>query len=107
MEPQAITDMLTELRDKAPAELQHYYIGFEDFWERKLWHELTDSVVEYFNHPESAPQRKALFITFVNSFAEKINQLKLVTLGLSAATQCTSNWGTCCVKNRQADGIFR
>lgn len=83
-----IPDFLGEQRDAAPEDLQHLFIAFEDFWERKLWHQLTDSLIEFFNHTESAPQRLPLYKTFILTFADKINQLKLVTLALGAATQC-------------------
>ncbi|OBT47945.1 26S proteasome regulatory subunit N9 [Pseudogymnoascus sp. WSF 3629] len=83
-----IPDFLAEQRDAAPAELQHLFISFEDYWERKLWHQLTDALVEFFNSPESGPQRLAFYKTFILTFADKINQLRLVTLALNAASQC-------------------
>lgn len=87
MDTDTIPNLLGDQRDQAPDEQQHYFIEFEDYWERKLWHELTDKLVEYFDTPESAKQRIPLFDTFIKSFANKINQLKLVKLGLSASTQ--------------------
>ncbi|KAF2197662.1 hypothetical protein GQ43DRAFT_195470 [Delitschia confertaspora ATCC 74209] len=87
MDTDRIPNLLGDQRDQAPDELQHFFIQFEDFWERKLWHELTDSLIEYFEHPQSAKQRIPLFEQFIKTFANKINQLKLVTLGLSAASQ--------------------
>jgi 26S proteasome regulatory subunit N9 len=87
MDRDNIPQHLSDQRDAAPEDLQHYFLQFEDFWERKLWHELTDSLVEYFSDPASAPQRITLFNTFIKSFADRINTLKLVTLGLSAAEQ--------------------
>jgi 26S proteasome regulatory subunit N9 len=83
-----IPDFLAEQRDVAPADLQHLFISFEDLWERKLWHQLTDTLIEFFNHPESAHQRLSFYRTFILTFADKINQLKLVTLALGAVTQC-------------------
>lgn len=88
MDLDTIPSFLAEQRDAAPVELQHFYITLEDFWERKLWHQLTDALVEYFNHPDSASQRLALWKNFILNFGDKINQLKLVTLGLLAVTQC-------------------
>ncbi|KAH0565646.1 hypothetical protein GP486_000956 [Trichoglossum hirsutum] len=88
MDSDAIPNFLAEQHLAAPANLQHLVMSFEDFWERRLWHQLTDVLVEYFSHSESAPQRIPLYKTFVLSFSEKINQLKLVKLGLIAATQC-------------------
>jgi 26S proteasome regulatory subunit N9 len=83
-----IPDFLAEQRYVAPADLQHLFISFEDLWERKLWHQLTDTLIEFFNNKESAPQRLPVYRTFILTFADKINQLKLVTLALSAASQC-------------------
>lgn len=88
MNVDTIPDFLAEQRDAAPADLQHLFISFEDLWERKLWHQLTDILIEFFNHKESAVQRLPFYRTFILTFADKINQLKLVTLALSAATQC-------------------
>lgn len=88
MDTDTIPNLLADQRDSAPDELQHYFIQFEDFWERKLWHELTDVLIDYFHNDQSAPQRIPLYNTFIKSFADKINQLKLVTLGLRAAEQC-------------------
>ena len=90
MDADKIPNHLAEQREQAPDEFAPYYFTFEDYWERKLWHELTDSLLEYFKLPESASQRLPLFTTFIKSFADKINALKLVQLGLSAATQCES-----------------
>ena len=87
-ELEMIPDYLSDQRDKAPDELQHFFLSFEDYWERKLWHELTHSLLEFYDQPTSAPQRIPLYNTFVKAFADKINQLKLVTVGLSAASQC-------------------
>ncbi|KAF7920071.1 hypothetical protein BELL_0007g00300 [Botrytis elliptica] len=88
MNVDTIPDFLGEQRDAAPADLQHLFLSFEDLWEKKLWHQLTDALVEFFNHKESASQRLPIYKTFILTFADKINQLKLVTLALSAASQC-------------------
>jgi 26S proteasome regulatory subunit N9 len=79
---------LQEQRDEAPEDLQHFFLSFEDYWERKLWHELTDILVTFYTEPQSAKQRLPIFNNFIKSFADKINQLKLVRIGLSTAHQC-------------------
>jgi 26S proteasome regulatory subunit N9 len=84
----AIPDFLAEQRDDAPADFQHVFLTFEDLWERKLWHELTNNLVEFFRSSESSSQRFAIYTNFILTFADKINQLKLVWLGLQASTQC-------------------
>ncbi|KAF1352323.1 hypothetical protein BDV97DRAFT_144189 [Delphinella strobiligena] len=88
MDIDTVPTFLSEQREKAPDDSQHYFLTFEDYWERKLWHELTDVLIEYFQQDQSASQRLPLFNTFIKSFADKINQLKLVTLALSTASQC-------------------
>ena len=89
MDPEIISNFLAEQREAAPEDLQQSFLTIEDFWDRKLWHQLTDVLEEYFQNPTSAAQRLPLFRRFILSFAEKINQLKFVSLGLSAATQCS------------------
>ncbi|KAH8887062.1 PCI-domain-containing protein [Thozetella sp. PMI_491] len=91
MSVDTISDFLVEQRDQAPEELQALVLDFEDLWERKLWHQLTNSLLEFFNHPGSAPQRLQFYKVFILKFADKINQLKLVDLALKAATQCRDN----------------
>ncbi|KAJ5814684.1 hypothetical protein N7474_006461 [Penicillium riverlandense] len=91
MDSSKIPDFLAEQQQQGTPETQSYFLTFEDFWERKLWHQLTDALVEFFRLPESAPQRLAIFKTFVLSFADRINQLKFVALGLMAATECADD----------------
>ncbi|KAK3301517.1 uncharacterized protein B0H64DRAFT_353451 [Chaetomium fimeti] len=91
MNVDTISDFLGEQRDSAPDELQPLILEFETLWERKLWHQLTNQLIEFFNNPGSAPQRLQFYKVFVLKFADKINQLKLVDLALKAATQCRDN----------------
>jgi len=86
-DPEKISDFLTEQRDEAPAEVQPVFLDLEDFWERKLWHQLTEKLLEHFTSKESSGQRLPLYNKFILSFADKINQLKLVKLALSAAIE--------------------
>jgi 26S proteasome regulatory subunit N9 len=95
MNVDTISDFLAEQRDAAPEELQPLVLEFETLWERKLWHQLTNQLIDFFNNPGSAPQRLQFYKVFVLKFADKINQLKLVDLALKAATQCRGmDW--CC-----------
>lgn len=84
MDTDAIPNLLESLRDEASDDYASYFLEFEDLHERKLWHELTDKLLEYFSEPESGKQRIPLFDTFIKSFANKINQIKLVELGLAS-----------------------
>lgn len=91
MNVDTIADFLADQRDETPDELQYLIIQFENYWERKLWHQLTDALIEFFANPKSEPQRLKFYKVFILKFADKINQLKLVDLGLKAATQCKGN----------------
>jgi hypothetical protein len=88
MDVDTIPNLLADQRDAAPEHVQHFFLQFEDLWERKLWHELTNELVLYFQQDQSQKQRLPLYNNFIKTFAEKINQLQLVTLGLSTASQC-------------------
>lgn len=90
MNVDTIPDFLVETAGEAHSDLQPAFLEFEDLWERKLWHQLTDALVSFFNHKESAPQRLPMYNKFILTFADKINQLKLVTLALSSSLQCRS-----------------
>jgi hypothetical protein len=77
-----IPDFLLEQQAQGSAETQPYFLTFEDYWERKLWHQLTDSLVEFFRMPESAPHRLALFKTFVLSFADRVEPAQVCVAGV-------------------------
>ena len=47
--------VLSELRKQFPIELQEYLNVFEDLYDRKLWHQLTLKIEEFFSKPESGP----------------------------------------------------
>lgn len=91
MDVDTIPNLLADQRDAAPEDVQHYFLQFEDLWERKLWHELTNDLALYFQDDRSQKQRLPLYNQFIKTFAEKINQLQLVTLGLSTASQYKGN----------------
>jgi 26S proteasome regulatory subunit N9 len=84
-DPEKTAQRLADLRENAPEEFQQTLIDIEDFWERKLWHQLTEVLESFFSDEDSAGVRKGLFTNFVSTFAEKINQLKYVYLGLLVA----------------------
>jgi len=53
----------------------------------RLWHQLTLAVEEFVSKPESGPFQVAFFQQFIKDWEAKMSQLKLVTLGVSAARQ--------------------
>ena len=85
-DPDKVQEYLSQQQETIPEELQASFLAIEDFWERKLWHQLTDTLLQFFSNPASIDQRPSLFNKFVLSFSKKINQLNLVTLGLHTAS---------------------
>jgi 26S proteasome regulatory subunit N9 len=81
-------EWLESQRDEVVDELAHYYLEFEEYFERKLWHELTDNLLRYYDEPASKPTRLSLYNNFIKTFGDKISKLKLVSLGLIAANEC-------------------
>lgn len=90
MDPDAIPNFLAEQRDAVPDHAQAHFLTFEDYWERKLWHQLTEELSLFFSLNYSSGHRLPLFQSFTSSFGEKINQLKFVKLGLQAAEELPS-----------------
>lgn len=85
MSNDVIPEFLAQQQDKTPEALQHLVLDFENFWERKLWHQLTTALLEFFNNDDSEPQRLDFYRVFIVKFADKINQLKFVELALKAS----------------------
>ncbi|CEG66336.1 Putative 26S proteasome regulatory subunit N9 [Rhizopus microsporus] len=82
-----VPKFLAETRQKAPSHLQHFFSTFEDYYERKLWHQLTLKILEFFKEPESDSFKIPVFQQFVAEWEDKINKLSLVTIARQAATQ--------------------
>ncbi|KAJ2959642.1 hypothetical protein NQZ79_g4915 [Umbelopsis isabellina] len=80
---------LNKEKQSAPASLQNYYLEFEDLYDRKLWHQLTQKVLEFLKEPESGPHQISLFQKFVVDWENKINKLSLVFIGLTVAQKFT------------------
>ena len=91
-DPEHVAEFLNQQRENAPEELQTTFLDIEGNYDRKLWHQLTGILDQYFSNPASAHQRLSLYHNFILSFADKINQLKFVSLGLQAATQCSGGY---------------
>ncbi|KAJ3508853.1 hypothetical protein NLJ89_g5527 [Agrocybe chaxingu] len=68
-----------------PAELHPLFESFRTLYTRKLWHQLTKKLFEFFNHPLSHPYRVEVFERFVRDFEGKINQLRLAEMGVIVA----------------------
>ncbi|KAM0789232.1 hypothetical protein ACM66B_000075 [Microbotryomycetes sp. NB124-2] len=70
-----------------PSELKPYYEAFHRFYSHKLWFQLTSTIEAFLQSPASAPYQIELFESFIKDFSNKLNQLKLVHIGITVARQ--------------------
>ncbi|OCH87179.1 PCI-domain-containing protein [Obba rivulosa] len=70
-----------------PAELHPFFESFRTLYSRKLWHQLTLKLFEFFDHPLSRPYRVDVFDKFVRDFEARLNQLRLVEMGVKVALE--------------------
>jgi 26S proteasome regulatory subunit N9 len=56
----------------------------------RLWHQLTVKLFEFFDHPLSGPYRVDTFERFVSDFEGKLNQLRLVEMGVKVSKEIDS-----------------
>ncbi|KAG5351114.1 hypothetical protein C0989_007935 [Termitomyces sp. Mn162] len=65
-----------------PSTLHPYFESFRTLHTRKLWHQLTQKLKTFFDDEQSRPYRVDVFERFVRDFEGKINQLRLVEMGV-------------------------
>ena len=58
----------------------------------RLWHQLTQKLFQFFEHPLARPYRVDVFERFVRDFEGKINQLKLVEMGVKVSKDIDSTF---------------
>lgn len=70
---------LRELVEEKDAELAGSLYTLEDYYERKLWYQLSDLLKrEVYKNPNSKSIQLKLYDNFIRTFSRKINQLQLV-----------------------------
>ncbi|AGO12666.1 AaceriADR191Cp [[Ashbya] aceris (nom. inval.)] len=75
---QQIDTVLSTLRLEVEPEMAGLFYEFEELYERKLWHQLTEKLELLFQDDRSEPVRLRVYLNFVSKFQDKINQLKVV-----------------------------
>ena len=83
--PEFLAQTLTN--PSLPSELKPYYATFQRLYDGRLWYQLTSAVEAFLALPQSGPYQIQLFQHFISDFATKLNQLKLVTIGITVARQ--------------------
>jgi len=70
-----------------PPDLHPFFDSFRNLYNRRLWHQLTVKLFEFLDHPLSKPFRVDVFERFVRDFESKINQLRLVEMGVKVCKE--------------------
>ncbi|KAJ7756770.1 hypothetical protein DFH07DRAFT_819878 [Mycena maculata] len=70
-----------------PLELHPFFDSFRVLYTKKLWHQLTLKLFAFLDHPASKPYRVDVFESFVRDFEMKINQLRLVEMGVKVSKE--------------------
>ncbi|KAL6021196.1 26S proteasome regulatory subunit [Candidozyma auris] len=76
-----VSTILAQLRSELESsDLIQIIYQLEDFYERKLWNQLTLALEELYQNPESSigTLRQQIFSSFLSQFQNKLNQIKLV-----------------------------
>ena len=56
----------------------------------RLWHQLTQKVDEFFDHPLAKPYRVDVYTRFVRDFEERLNPLRLAEMGIKISQDIDS-----------------
>ncbi|KAE9392748.1 hypothetical protein BT96DRAFT_830219 [Gymnopus androsaceus JB14] len=82
-----LDDFIATALSSTPQDLHPFFESFRTLHTRKLWHQLTLKLFEFFDHPLSKPFRVDVFERFVTDFESKLNQLKLVEMGVKVSKE--------------------
>ncbi|KAL6308823.1 hypothetical protein BKA93DRAFT_761971 [Sparassis latifolia] len=82
-----VDEYMTMALAATPPELHPFFESFRTLHSRKLWHQLTLKLFEFFDHPLSRPYRVDVFDKFVRDFEGRLNQLRLVEMGVKVSKE--------------------
>ena len=60
----------------------------------RLWHQLTNKLFEFFDYPLTRPYRVDVFNKFVRDFESKLNQLRVVEMGVKVSKEIDSEYSS-------------
>ncbi|KAG6820034.1 hypothetical protein H0H93_006269 [Arthromyces matolae] len=80
-----LDDFIATALSATPPALHTYFESFRNLHTRKLWHQLTQKLKAFFDDELSRPYRVDVFERFVRDFEGKINQLRLVEMGVKVS----------------------
>ena len=108
-----VDEFLALAVSETPQELHSFFESFRTLYSRKyvsehaftdmssadnpivacrLWHQLTNKLFEFFDHPLTRPYRVDVFNKFVRDFEAKLNQLRLVEMGVKVSKEIDSEY---------------
>lgn len=82
-----VSTVLASLRlEVESGDLINIFYQFEDFYERKLWHQLTLALDDFYSLPDSKSNnlRIKIYDSFVSQFQQKLNPIKVVDFLLAS-----------------------
>ncbi|EPQ55610.1 hypothetical protein GLOTRDRAFT_75751 [Gloeophyllum trabeum ATCC 11539] len=82
-----VEEYLTTALSATPQELHPFFESFRNLHNRKLWHQLTLKLLAFFDHPLSKPYRVDVFDRFVREFESRLNQQRLVEMGVKVSRE--------------------
>ncbi|KAI9456131.1 hypothetical protein BJY52DRAFT_1277392 [Lactarius psammicola] len=77
-----VDEYLTTAVSATPSDLHPFFESFQSLYSRKLWHQLTQKVDEFFDHPLAKQYRVDVYTRFVRDFEERLNPLRLAEMGI-------------------------
>lgn len=80
-------DYLTGLLSRTPTSLHGHIESLQRCSERKLWHQLTNSLQAFLKAPESQSYQIELYDQFIKKFTPRLDQLRLVEMATTVAQQ--------------------
>ncbi|KAI5993264.1 hypothetical protein EDD15DRAFT_2267270 [Pisolithus albus] len=82
-----LDEFITKALTSTPPELHPFFEAFGTLYTRKLWHQLTLKLYEFFDDPRSQPFRVDVFHYFVRDFESKLNQQRLVEMATKVSKE--------------------
>ncbi|KAI0053498.1 hypothetical protein FA95DRAFT_1481942 [Auriscalpium vulgare] len=80
-----VEEYLTTAIAATPPELHPFFESFGTLHSRKLWHQLTQKLDAFFDHPLARQYRVDVYSRFVRDFEERLNPLRLSEMGVKVS----------------------
>ncbi|PVV04850.1 hypothetical protein BB560_000641, partial [Smittium megazygosporum] len=82
-----IKEYLSSLESQLPNDLAKLVSDCAVFFERRFWHQLTETAFEFLTDPRSEQFRLSFYLNFISYWGKNMNKTKLVIFAVLAANQ--------------------